>query len=102
MKTLSDLKRAIKPGTRLLVVDHEYRPEFNGTIQTVTRVQGNGYYFTIGDDPKELWSSFAKASCYSFPAPDTFRHDEGPTVGLPINSGRRMAFTKQILGDMDK
>lgn len=38
MKTLADLKRAIKPGVRLRCIKNQYRPELDGGIRVVVRV----------------------------------------------------------------
>ena len=77
VKTFADLKRTIKPGMTLRVVQHNYRPELTGTLRLVTKVQTTGYYFTMEGSTGRSWSGFSKASSYSFPAPDTYRQDEG-------------------------
>lgn len=111
MKTFADLRRTIKVGTRLRVVQHDYRPELTGQERIVTKVQTNGYFF---EDPSRtvhhrMWSGFAPAGCYSFPTPDTYRQDEGVkcNCGSPafvthsktcaITTGRRQAWTVQIV-----
>ena len=38
MKTLADLKRAIKPGVRLRCIKNQYRPELDGGVRVVVRV----------------------------------------------------------------
>ena len=102
----------------MVVVEHEYRPELIGTERVVTDVQGNGYYFNLeksSPDPdgcrnKRMWSGYAKASCYSFPAPDTFRHDEGAQCSCGawphgaqhrekcnVITGKRFAWTIRIM-----
>ena len=73
MKTLTDLKRTIKVGSRLRVVDH-YQRDMIGQIRTVTKTQGNGYWFTIPSDTRRLWGDYpAKASLVTFPTPTSFR-----------------------------
>lgn len=114
MKTLADLKRAIRPGVRLLVVNHEYRPELTGTTRTVTDVQGNGYFYLSEGDSKRSWSGYAKASCYSFPEPDTYKHDEGAlcscghrnSVGdithsptCNVTTGKHIAWTIKVINE---
>ena len=77
MQSFADLKRTIKPGLKLKVIQHDYRPELTGTIRVVTDVQGNGYFFQMLADKNRSWSPYAKASCYSFPDANTYRQDEG-------------------------
>lgn len=112
MRTFADLKRAIRPGVRLRVISHEYRPELTGTVRIVTDVQGNGYFYRTSDeDTRRSWSPYAKARCYSFPAPNTYRHDEGAlcscghrddrdkhehSSGCSITTGKRTAWTIKI------
>lgn len=112
MKTLAELKRTIKPGMRLTVIRHDYRPELAGTVRTVTDVQGNGYFYRTDGDERRAWSGYAKASCFSFPEPDTYRQDEGVKCSCGqssspgavkhsdycnIKTGKRMAWTIQLL-----
>lgn len=117
MKTFAELKRSIKPGVHLFVVEHNYRPELTGTTRVVGKVQTNGYWFHNLHDSEEkrAWSKFAPAKCYSFPTPDTFRHDEGVKCCCGVssspgatqhseycnmNSGRRFAWTIKILPEI--
>lgn len=81
MKTLADLKRAIKPGTKLEIVDH-WMPGRAGHIRIVTKTQGNGYYFnTTEHGDKRLWGDYpTSAKRVTFPAPDTFRVEEPPNT----------------------
>src|SRR4029077_5149697 len=44
--TLSDLKRRIVVGAKLICVENSRRPELNGRRRTVVKVQTNGFYFT--------------------------------------------------------
>jgi hypothetical protein len=77
MKNFAEMKRTIKPGMTLKVVQHDYRPELTGTTRVVTDVQGNGYFFRTNGEGNRLWSGYAKAHCYSFPDGETYIHDEG-------------------------
>lgn len=113
MKSFADIKRAIKPGVRLFVISHEYRPELSGTTRVVGKVQTNGYWFEDLNNPgKRLWGGFAPASCYSFPDVDTFRHDEGVRCCCGVSSspgtvnhseycnvptGKRFAWTIKVI-----
>lgn len=67
MKSFSELKRTVKPGSRIKVVKHwldEARkdlPPMAGTVRVVTKAQGNGYYYT---DPngKRVWGDYPKTA----------------------------------------
>jgi hypothetical protein len=111
VKTFADLRRTIKPGMKLRVIQHDYRPELTGTVRVVTDVQTNGYFFKTENDDRRTWSPYTKASCYSFPTPDTYRHDEGAlcTCGqrnspgevkhsqtCNVTTGKRMAWTIEV------
>lgn len=84
--SLASLKRRIRPGTKLLVLSH-WNEKYLDTVRTVTKVQGNGFYFTFGD--QSHWSPYPKASRLAFPSEDSF------TV-LPDENGRSwtLAFLK--------
>lgn len=97
MKTFADVKRTIKPGMKLKVVQHDYRPELTGTVRVVTRTQTNGYYFHMEGDSRELWSSYAKAGCYSFPTPDTYRQDESQPGGRRAGLDKSFSWTIQVM-----
>lgn len=113
MKNFAELKRTIKPGMTLKVVQHDYRPELTGTTRVVTDVQGNGYFFRMNGEENRLWSGYAKAHCYSFLDANTYRQDEGckcscgckvdgapdtyHSEGCNIRVGKRFAWTIQIV-----
>jgi len=65
MKTLADLKRAIKVGTKILKVDSAIKVETVGKIRTVDHVQGNA--FTMD----KSWMWWEKKDCYEIDG-DTF------------------------------
>lgn len=111
MRSLAELKRTIKPGMTLRVVQHEYRPELTGAVRVVTDVQGNGYFYKTDGDTRRSWSHYAKASCYSFPDSNTYRQDEGVLCSCGqryatgevkhsetcnVTIGKRMAWTVRI------
>jgi hypothetical protein len=68
MRTLTDLKRAIKPGLRLLCIENTKRPELNGKERIVSRVQGNAFTWkhAEGSDERESWTYYEKAAAYTF------------------------------------
>lgn len=76
IKNLADLKRHIKLGTELVATAHQYHPDIIGLTRVVTKVQTNGFYSKIKDQPDHKWSTcnqgmgfwspFNKASAYHF------------------------------------
>lgn len=59
--TLKQFKAAIKVGMAIEVLDH-WLPKYIGTMRHVTKVQGNGFFFTMGGSPERCWSPFPRAS----------------------------------------
>jgi len=65
--TLKSFKAAVKVGTTLTVLDH-WLPRCHNQKRIVTKVQGNGYWFTDPTDlkpdgtPRRLWGDFPKSS----------------------------------------
>lgn len=76
IKNLADLKRHIRLGTELVATAHQYHPDIVGLTRVVTKVQTNGFYSKIKDQPDHKWSTcnhgmgfwspFSKASAYHF------------------------------------
>ena len=76
IKNLADLKRHIKLGTELVATEHRYHPDIVGLTRVVTKVQTNGFYSKIKDQPDHKWSTcnhgvgfwspFNKAGAYRF------------------------------------
>lgn len=79
MKTLAELKRRIIVGTTLRCVKNTKRPEMNGGMRTVCKVQQNGFFWTKdGEDTrpessKRYWTDYPKASGLTWIAENTFR-----------------------------
>lgn len=59
--TLKAFKAALHVGMQIVVADHWLTENMN-TVRTVTKVQGNGYFFTIPGEKVRLWGTFPKAS----------------------------------------
>lgn len=51
MKTLADLKRTIKVGTRLYCIENTLRPELNGRTRLVVKAQGNSFAWVYDPEP---------------------------------------------------
>ena len=76
IKSLADLKRHIKLGTELVATKHRYHPDIVGLTRVATKVQTNGFYSKIKDQPDHkwsicnhgagFWSPYNKASAYLF------------------------------------
>jgi hypothetical protein len=62
--TLKAFKQAIRVGTRLTVLEHAIACHV-GTTREVTKVQGNGYWFS-GPQGKRYWGPHPKASELQF------------------------------------
>lgn len=73
MKSVADLKRRVVAGVQFDVIGHTTRPELVGHRRTVTRVQGNGFYWTHPDDAREVWTSWPTAAGVEIRDADTFR-----------------------------
>ena len=75
-KNLADLKRYIKIGTEFRATSHKYHPDIVGLTRVVTKVQTNGFYSKIKDEPdhrfsacnngKGFFTEFGKAGGYIF------------------------------------
>lgn len=76
IRNLADLKRHIKPGTELVATSHQFHPDIVGLTRVVTKVQTNGFYSKIKDQPDHKWSTcnhgagfwspYNKAGAYRF------------------------------------
>lgn len=84
--TLSAVKKRIQPGTKLTLVGHSTRPESIGEVRTVTRVQGNGFYWTRDGDPREVWTAFPKAES-AIVSNDQFQFFHGQGMHVTLKFG---------------
>lgn len=76
VKSLAELKRAVKPGVEMLTTSHAYHQDIVGLTRQVTKVQTVGFYSVIKDQPNHKYSTcnhgkgfftgFEKASAYIF------------------------------------
>ena len=55
-KNLAELKRYIKLGTEFKATRHKYHPDIVGPTRVVTKVQTNGFYSKIKDEPNHRFS----------------------------------------------
>jgi hypothetical protein len=83
MKTLADLKRSIVVGSQLRCIDH-FRAGLKGQIRTVTKAQGNGYFYTFGNGERN-WMPYPPANGITFDgACFTIRYDEKRAFTLEL------------------
>lgn len=85
IKNLNQLKKALIKGQRFLVLDH-HKKELIGQTREVNKVQTNGVYIVMANDPthktsvcnggKGSWMEFHKSSHYEFG--DTIKWFEKP------------------------
>jgi hypothetical protein len=76
IKTLADVKRAIKNGFCFTIKKHYIKPECDGQTRKPNVVQTNGFYSVIPNEPehpislanngKGYWLEYGKASEWSF------------------------------------
>lgn len=48
---LAQLKRTIESGTEYTIVEHYVKPRLSGTRRVPTKVQTNGYYSVVPNEP---------------------------------------------------
>lgn len=56
IQNLSQLKKAFASGHDFKIIEHFNRPECNGQIRHITKLQTNGFYSVVKDDPDDSWS----------------------------------------------
>lgn len=76
MKTLKDVKTRVRPGTRLLCVDHSRQPKLIGLTRTVSRV-GVSYFVSRdalpGKEACDFWTHWGRSRDLEILDADTFR-----------------------------
>lgn len=63
--TLKAFKAAVQVGTKMTVLDH-WIPKYLNTVRTITKVQGNGFFFTTPGQDGRAWSDFPKSAQLRF------------------------------------
>lgn len=73
---LSQLKKALASGHDFKIIEHFVRPECNGQIRSVNKMQTNGFYSVVKNDPDNRyskanrgfgsWCEFGKAAEWLF------------------------------------
>lgn len=81
MKTFADVKRRMVVGQRLFTVQNTYVTKLTGTTRTVTRVQGNGYWYRVDGDSRDGFTPYPKAAAFTFIDANTFRMSLGTGRG---------------------
>lgn len=75
MKTMTDIKRRIRPGVVLTLVENTKRPELNGQQRRVTDTQGNAFNWRPLGAPeteKRSWTYYPPAKTVKVIDADTF------------------------------
>lgn len=80
IKNLADLKRHIKLGTELVATSHQYHPDIVGLTRVVTKVQTNGFYSKIKDQPDHKWSTCNHGAGFWSPYNKAGAYNNGLTV----------------------
>lgn len=76
IKNLTQLKNAISKGTCFIIHRHLLKPEYTGQIRKPNKIQTNGFYSIVLNDPenevtkanagKGTWFDYGKASDWTF------------------------------------
>lgn len=102
MKNFAELKRVIQPGLKLKALAH-WNPNMLNSIRTVTRVQGNGYWFRVPGDERDMWSEYFKAGNYTFPTADSFTFTiEGRGWTLQVVPDEVDELTAQMISNLQE
>ena len=74
MKTLSDLKRTVKQGSKLTMTRHDWYPSgaLVGIERTVSKTQGNAIVLRHPDIGQESWLYMDSAKHFIFDGSDSF------------------------------
>jgi hypothetical protein len=74
MKSFAELKRRFKPGLVLRCIENTYRPEVNGQLRKIVKVQTNALAFHhLGEEEKGLfWLYFPPAADVKIIGKNTF------------------------------
>jgi hypothetical protein len=70
--TLTEIKRRMLPGVRLLCVNNTYRPELNGTMRTVVQSGPSVWRWRLDGDKQLARSEWGRASDSTIIDNDTF------------------------------
>lgn len=76
VKNLSQLKKAFESGHDFKIIEHFVRPECNGQIRHINKLQTNGFYSVVKGDPENRfskanrglgsWCEYGKAADWTF------------------------------------
>jgi hypothetical protein len=89
MKSLADFKRRISVGARLECVENTKVQHLAGTRRTVTKTQGNGFYWLKDGDDRRSWTPY--------PAAKDFKVVDADTADLTLTPGHyvRLRFLQE-------
>lgn len=76
IKNLSQLKKAVESGKSFIILEHYIKPELSGQKRKPTKIQTNGFYSIVPDEPdnpinaanggRGYWFEYGKASAWTF------------------------------------
>ena len=76
INNLSQLKKAINNGAMFTIIKHYIKPEYTGQIRKPNKIQTNGFYSIVTEEPenpvskandgKGSWIEYGKASDWTF------------------------------------
>lgn len=62
IKNLTQLKKSLKNGVQYTIVENAIKPQNNGSLRTITKVQSNAVKAYVGNDTNsEIWLYWQKA-----------------------------------------
>lgn len=99
IKNLRQLKQAVKEGRPFRIINHYVHPEFSGQLRKPGKVQTNGFYSKVVDNPdhvlnnanggKGFYVAYGKASDWHF--------DKDGTCTLMQHAGKRRIWDIKVL-----
>jgi hypothetical protein len=102
MKTFSQLKRDMHEGVRVKTVLNNYKPERNGQIRKIAKVQTNAICFEIPQEEqhRDIFGNLQVLSYFWWDKASNYEYD-GDTVKVfcSANGQKELAFIYQIMGE---
>lgn len=104
VRNLSQFKKALKDGHLFVIAGHENFPERIGEVRAVNKMQSNGFYSVVYQQPNHpisqanhgrgSWLDFGKSENWIF-------YDNGIIENYLVHNGNKMKIlTIQILDDL--
>ncbi len=99
IKNLSQLMRAIKEGRRFRIIKHYVRPDFSGQLREPGKIQTNGFYSRVADDPCHMVSNAnrGEGTYIAYGKSGDWRFDKDGTCTLTQPAGGRRIWDIKVL-----